>query len=129
MIDFSQYMTSETLLSKFDTLMTRRRAENITNGTERYWTQRDFVVYEGDYSREDMIEWLANLDRSKDWYLEIMYDTELHAVAERKVEYTEEQVAVAKKWVEDHPKVDGQAVTFRSPIPFNTAEFKESYDA
>lgn len=127
MIDFSKYMTSETLLSKFSTMVTRRRVENIADGTEVCWTQRDYVAYEGDYSREDMMEWLSNLDRTKDWYVEIMYETELNAVATLKVPYTEEQVETAKAWIRDHPKPEVEHVTWRRHVPFNV-EFKESYD-
>lgn len=127
MIDFSKYMTSEVLLSKFSTSLMRYQVENIANGKDKCWTDYTFVDYEGDYSPEDMIQWLQSLDKTKDWIIENRNETEFHAVSKHEVPYTEMQVASAIVWLRDHPKPEVEHVTWRRHVPFNV-EFKESYE-
>ena len=123
---FTEFVTSDTLLSKMCRYISRSTAEGIASGKETHWSKYEESDYTGDGSVDDVIAWLSSLDKTKDYFIGADYDGQISATLEVKVPYTEEQVECAKAWLRDHPVVEGQAVTFRPFIPFK--EFKESYD-
>ena len=123
---FTEFMTSETLLSKFHTNLSRWQVERIASGQDKYWCKYIDNEYYGDGSVASMIEWLSSLDSSLDFTVSATYEGDIVATHTIEVPYTEEQVEAAKAWLRDHPKVDGQVVTFRPPVPFK--EFRESYE-
>ena len=123
---FTEFMTSETFLSKLGRHMLRSTVERIASGEETHWSKYEESEYCGDGSVDDMIAWLSSLDKTKDYFIGADYDGQISATYKVEVPYTEEQIECAKAWLRDHPIVEGQAVTFRPLIHFK--EFKESYD-
>lgn len=89
-----------------------RMQRSIARGEVTHRTVYEEATYEGDHTVPDLVEWLSQYDSS--WVVEVSgYGQEIYVAKHTRIPYTEEEIAAAKKFIEDHPEPDMEYIRFR----------------
>lgn len=115
---FLEHCNPTSVISSFYTpYVSRYQMELLASGEKTTHTDYHEIIYDGDESVEHVIEWLAGLallSPARDKKIGTLgYDGEWGASWSTERPVTEEEVAAAKKWLEDNPKRPNETIKFR----------------
>lgn len=90
-----------------------RIQKRIADGEKTHRIVYEEATYEGNYTAPDLAEWLSKYDSS--WEVDMGdYGESICVVRERRIPYTEDEIAAAKKFIEEHPEPDTKYIRFRT---------------
>ena len=117
--DFLKQVTPDAVMDGYKNLadglhahMNRRIQGRIASGEATHRVVYEEAIYEGNYTAPDLAEWLSKYDSS--WEVDMGdYGENICVIREIRIPYTEEEIAAAKKFIEEHPEPDTEYIRFR----------------
>lgn len=89
-----------------------RIQKRIASGEATHRVDYEEAFYEGNRTAPDLAEWLSKYDSS--WEVDTGdYGENICVIRETRIPYTEEEIAAAKKFIEEHPEPDTERIRFR----------------
>jgi len=88
-----------------------RIQKRIASGESSHRIVYEEATYEGNHTAPDLAEWLSKSDSS--WEVVIGdYGESICVIREIRIPYTEEEIAAAKKFNEEHPEPGTEHIRF-----------------